>query len=170
MTNTYTHPNGYTVERDADGRVILDRDGDAWVTPETAAALRGYFLAELGLWRDNETGALVVPGSWDGSGAYVLTLGGGLVYGLSTVDIEGLSDAAAVARWRATLAPPPREPKPGEVWRITFPEGQERNALVSCVDGMTAFRWGGDWHPVDGWPADRRRLLVEADGTVVSDE
>ena len=166
-----TAPNG---ERNArrwgwvEGEVIPKGDLTACPTNPKVDALRDFFLAELGLWLDEETGALVVTESWDGTSATVIYKGESLS-GMYPYWDAGLEDDA-VARWRATLTPPPREPKPGEVWRITFPEGQERNALVSCVDGMTAFRWGGDWHPVDEWPADRRRLLVEADGTVVSDE
>ena len=161
-----TAPNG---ERNArrwgwvEAEAIPKGDLTACPTNPKVDALRDFFLHELGLWRDDETGALVVTGSWSGAGATVID-GAQVRVGWAIVDGD------PVTRWRATLTPPPREPQPGEVWRITFPEGQERNALVSCVDGMTAFRWGGDWHPVDEWPADRRRLLVEADGTVVSDE
>lgn len=179
MPDTYTHPNGYTVERDADGRVILDRDGDAWVTPETAAALRDFFLAELGLWRDDETGALVVVDSWDGSSARVIALpddGDDDAYAPSL----GILDSAApdrcdavVTRWRASLTPPPREPKPGEVWRITLEDGTGANALV--VTGVLAGR-PPRFHgqlvdaSVPEVPADRRLLLVEANGTVASDD
>ena len=172
MPDTYTHPNGYTVERDSMGASIVNR-GEDYKTPLNADqvdALRDFFLAELDLWRDPETGALVLTNTW-----IALGISSGAVVYDGSVASWGYPDKAkpdrydaAVARWRATLTPPPHEPQPGEVWRITFPEGQERNALVSCVDGMTAFQWDGDWHPVDGWPADCRRLLIEADGTVVA--
>lgn len=170
MPDIYTHPNGYTVQRDDRGvRIAITSDAgytSTWIDNPRVDALRDYLLDELGLWRDEQTGALVVTHSWDGTSATVIYKGESLS-GMYPYWDAGLEDDA-VARWRATLTPPPREPQSGEVWRIMFPEGQERNALVSCVDGMTAFRWGGDWHPVDEWPADRRRLLVEADGTVVA--
>lgn len=175
-----TAPNG---ERNArrwgwvEAEVIPKGDLTACPTNPKVDALRDFFLAELGLWRDLETGALVVTNTWDGTRATVIYRGDTLTgtptleaSGTPTCGLTGLFEDDAVARWRATLTPPPREPQPGEVWRLTFQEGQERNALVSCVDCMTAFQWDGDWHPVDGWPADRRRLLVEADGTVVTED
>ena len=169
-----TTPNG---ERNArrwgwvEAEVIPKGDLTACPTNPKVDALRDYLLGELGLWRDEETGALVLTGSWDSSGAYVLPVEGRPVYGISTVDVEGLSDAV-VARWRATLAPPPREPQPGEVWRITDTNGSERNAVVVRKHAsLLVFQDGdGGWY-VSSIPADRRRLLVEADGTVVvSDE
>ena len=169
-----TAPNG---ERNArrwgwvEGEVIPKGDLTACPTNPKVDALRDYLLGELGLWRDEETGALVLTGSWDSSGAYVLPVEGRPVYGISTVDVEGLSDAV-VTRWRATLAPPPREPQPGEVWRITLEDGTEYNALVGVLaTGGLAWRADGGWFvPIDAYPPDRRRLLVEANGTVVSDE
>ena len=135
-------------------------------------ALRDYLLTELGLWRDPETGALIMTGSWNGAVhcARVIFPDG---------NADGYADAKhpdrydqVVIRWRATITPPPREPQPGEVWRITLDDGTSRNVLVQeYASGAVCFEDGSDggWY-VSGFPADRRRLLVEADGTVVSDE
>ena len=160
MPDYYTHPNGHTITHRDGGVVRIESDAgeQTYLGKDETAALRDFLLADLGLWRDDETGALVMTGSWDSSGAYVLPVEGRPVYGLCTTNIADLADAV-VTRWRATLTPPPREPKPGEVWRITLADGSECNAVVG--DGR--FR-------VSCIPTDRRRLLVEADGTVVSDE
>ena len=176
-----TAPNG---ERNArrwgwvEGEVIPKGDLTACPTNPKVDALRDYLLAELGLWRDDETGALVVVDSWDGSSARVIALpddGDGYVYapplGILDSDAPDRCDAV-VTRWRASLTPPPREPKPGEVWRITLEDGTSHNVLVQeYAAGAVCFEDGSDggWY-VSGFPADRRRLLVEADGTVVSDE
>ena len=71
----------------------------------------------------------------------------------------------------ATLTPPPREPQEGEVWRITLEDGSECNALVGVVPTGAPVIWrtAGGGVLLDTCPADRR-LLVEADGTVISDE
>ena len=124
-------------------------------------ALRDYLLDRLGLWYDEESGALVVVDSWDGDRATVLYEGSEVPAGAPGADI--LVDLV-VTRWRATLAPPPREPKPGEVWRITLNDGTERTALVDTDE----FNWVSDLIAIADIPADRRRLLIEADGTVVT--
>jgi len=174
MSDTYTHPNGYTVKRDDRG-VHLAITSDAgrtitWIDNTKADALRDFLLDELGLWRDEETGALVVTDSWDGKTAAVIYKGESLS-GMYPYWDAGLEDDA-VARWRATLTPPPRKPKPGEVWRLTLEDGTEYNALVGVLaTGGLVWRADGGWFvPIDAYPPDRRRLLVEADGTVVSDE
>ena len=183
MTNTYTHPNGYTVKRTADGglRVFLGATDSTWHSLDATATLRDFFLAELGLWRDDETGALVVVDSWseDRQGASVIYSGcTWIAQRLSRMpdwDRELLGDVATeldgiITRWRATITPPPREPQSGEVWRITLEDGTSRNVLVQeYATGAVCFEDGSDggWY-VSGFPADRRRLLVEADGTVVA--
>ena len=96
MPDIYTHTN---VERDADGRVFLDSDGDVWVTPETAAALRDFFLDELGLWRDEETGALVLTNTWTDLGSS----GGAAVYEGSET-YWGFFDAAEPDRYDAAVS------------------------------------------------------------------
>jgi len=168
MPDIYTHPNGYTVQRNSDGGVSLLRDD--WYThsaPGEVEALRDFLLDELGLWCDEETGALVVTGSWDGQTAAVIYKGESLS-GMYPYWDAGLEDDA-VARWRATVTPPPREPQPGEVWRLTLEDGTEYNALVGVLaTGGLVWRADGGWFvPIDAYPPDRRRLLVEADGTVV---
>ena len=172
MPDIHTHPNGYTVQRNSVGASIVNR-GEDYKTPLNADqvdALRDYLLDELGLWRDDETGALVVTGSWDGT-ARVIFPDGDHALGILDGDAPDRYDAV-VARWRAALAPPPREPKPGEVWRITLDDGSECNALVGVVPTGAPVIWrtAGGGVLLDTCPADRRRLLVEADGTVVSDE
>lgn len=174
MPDIYTHPNGHTVERDDRGvrLAITSNTGytSTWIDNPKADALRDYLLDELGLWRDGETGALVVTDSWDGKTAAVIYKGESLS-GMYPYWDAGLEDDA-VARWRATLAPPPSEPKPGEVWRVTLGDGSEYNALVGVwATGDLVWRADGGWTvPIGAYPPDRRRLLVEADGTVVSDE
>lgn len=168
-----TAPNG---ERNArrwgwvEAEVIPKGDLTACPTNPKVDALRDFFLAELGLWRDDETGALVVTDSWDGKTAAVIYKGESLS-GMYPYWDAGLEDDA-VARWRATLTPPPREPQEGEVWRITLEDGSEYNALVGVVPTGAPVIWrtAGGGVLLDTCPADRRRLLVEADGTVVSDE
>lgn len=174
MPDTYTHPNGYTVQCNSDGGVSFLRDD--WYThsaPGEVEALRDFLLDELGLWRDKETGALVLTNTWarlaTGSAAVIYD-GSATRWGYPDKTKPDRYDKA-VARWRATLTPPPREPKPGEVWRIDAGNWGERNAIVLQLSGGNVFGWGGPKPlPVADIPSDRRRLLVEADGTVVSDE
>ena len=176
MPDTYTAPNGYTVKRDDRGvRIAITTDAgytSTWIDNPRADAIRAFFLAELGLWHDEETGALVVTGSWNGTAARVVLLDGKCAHGVVDADNPCLYDKI-VTRWRATITPPPREPQPGEVWRITLEDGTEQNALVwGGILGYAVqrFVWGPGGVLVDDMPADRRRILVEADGTVVSDE
>ena len=58
---TYIHPDGTRVEIEDDGRVILFDGEDPVVDlyPSCAAAIHAAYLAELGLWLDEETGCLV---------------------------------------------------------------------------------------------------------------
>ena len=170
MPDIYTHPNGHTVQRNSMGASIVNR-GEDYKTPLNADQVAAL-LNKLGLWCDPETGALIMTGSWNGAVhcARVFFPDG---------NADGYADAKhpdrydqVVARWRASLVPPPREPKLGEVWRITLDDGTSRNVLVrEYATGAVCFEdgSGGGWY-VSGFPADRRRLLVEADGTVVSDE
>ena len=168
-----TAPNG---ERNArrwgwvEAEAIPKGDLTTCPTNPKVDALRDYFLAELGLWRNEETGALMVTSSWDGT-ARVIFPDGDHALGLLDNDAPDRYDAV-VTRWRATLTPPPREPQPGEVWRITLDDGSEYNALVGVVPTGAPVIWrtAGGGVLFDTYPADLRRLLVEADGTVVSDE
>lgn len=174
MSDHYTHTNGHTITHRDGGIVRIESTaGDyTYLAKDETDALRDYLLGELGLWRDDETGALVVTGSWDGSSARVIALpddGDDHVYapplGILDSDAPDRYDAV-VTRWRATLAPPTREPQPGEVWRITLEDGTERTALVDTDE----FNWVSDLIAVADIPSDRRRILAEADGTVVSDD
>ena len=176
MSDMYPNPHDYTVKRDEEGvRITFDSDTaytSTWFVNPITDALRDFFLGEMGLWRDPETGLLVLTGTW-------ANLGDGGVASVYDGDAvrRGFPNAAitpsdhAVARWCASLAPQPREPKPGEVWRITFPYGETRNAVaVDWPEGI-GFRHGDDQATLaSDIPADHRRILVEADGAVVSDE
>lgn len=170
MSDKYTHPNGYAVtDTPHPGGLYVTGVDEAttWLIKDEVEALRDFFLDELGLWRDPETGLLVLTGTW-------ANLGDGGVASVYDGDVvrRGFPNAAitpsdhAVARWCASLAPQPREPKPGEVWRITLEDGTERTALVDTDE----FNWVSDLIAIADIPADRRRLLVEADGTVVADD
>ena len=119
MPDTYTHPNGHTVSRDTCGSIRGEHDAGPgfWFLKEGADALRDFFLDELGLWRDEETGALLLTGSWDGRWARVVLPTGDSDDGDTISGAPDQYDTVA-ARWRATVTPPPREPQPGEVWRI----------------------------------------------------
>ena len=173
MPDIYTHPNGWTIERRNGGLVATDPDGNVGygILPDGVTALRDYLLAELGLWRDPETGLIVMTKADARDGLrrvidpdnpeHTGWRGGG--------DFDARD--RAVARYLATIAPPPREPKSGEVWRVTLDDGSECNALVYTWDTGSVWRSGNGWTvPISAYPPDRRRLLVEADGTVVSDE
>ena len=160
MHYTYTHSKGWTAKRDYFGLTLDRPDGVlSYFFPfgDGYDALRDFFLNELGLWRDEESGALVMTGSWNGAAARVIFPDGN-AEGYTAAEHPDRYDQVVI-RWRATLTPPPREPQPGEVWRITLADGSETNAVVG--DGR--FR-------VSCIPPDRRRLIVEADGTVCSDE
>lgn len=167
MPDTYTHPNGTTITN-LDGTVlsIESESGYYALTKDETDTLRNYLLAELGLWRDEETGAPVVTSCGLGSSDRRHRRRTGPSR-LGHVDDEPDFADEAVARWRATLTPPPREPKPGEVWRIELDDGTERNAIVDPA-GELFSAWVRGSMPVTGIPADRRLLLVEADGTVVT--
>ena len=122
MPDTYTHPNGHTITHRDGGIVRIESDAGehTYLAKGETDALRDFLLDELGLWSDDETGALVVTDSWTGAGATVTLAGGGTRWGIAQPDDDPDEWDLAVARWRATLTPPPREPQEGEVWRITL--------------------------------------------------
>ena len=171
MSDIYRHHNGYTVtRRDGDDTRIESNSGDyILLDKDEVKAMRDFFLSELGLWCDEETGALVMTGSWNGAAARVIFPDG---------DAEGYTAAEhpdrydqVVIRWRATLAPPPRVPQPGEVWRVTLEDGSECNMLVGVIPtGAPIWRSKSGWAPIDTYPPAHRRILADANGTVVSDE
>ena len=164
MHDTYTHSKGWTIKRNDSGLTLDRPDGVlSYFFPfgNSYDALRDFFLNELGLWRDEETGMLVLTSTWDktdaGSAAMIYD-GRATRWGYPDETNPGRYDKA-VARWRDTITTPPREPKPGEVWRITLEDGSETNAVA-----------GYGRYDVSCIPTDRRRLIVEADGTVCSNE
>lgn len=171
MTN---NNNGLTAARCALEGISVTHEDDgltSYLDRDEAKVVRDLILAELGLWRDDETGALVVTDSWDGKTAAVIYKGESLS-GMYPYWDAGLEDDA-VARWRASLTPPPREPKPGEVWRVTLEDGSEHNVFVAPGRDKSVYlfwvvneTWR--WRATSDFPAERRRLLVEADGTVVA--
>ena len=72
----------------------------------------------------------------------------------------------------ARETPESREPKPGEAWRLTLSDGSECSAVV-CTGPSGAYEWWmsvGWVVPIDVYPPSRSRILVEADGTLVSNE
>lgn len=174
MLNIHTYPNGCAVTPlDGDVLSIESESGYCALTKDETDALRDFFLNELGLWRDEETGKLVVTKA-DRDGSRLVFAPNEPYYCRLRNGDGSMDDASdqAVARYLDTIAPPPREPKPGEVWRITLEDGTSRNVLVQeYATGAMCFEdvSDGGWY-VSGFPADRRRLLVEADGTVCGDE
>ena len=113
MSDCYRHPNGYIIFCQPDGSIerIESPSGEyAYIPEDEADTLRDYFLNELGLWHDEETGALVVTSSWDGDSARVLLPSVGVGYGYIRPNRYTDRFDKAVIHWRATLAPPPREP------------------------------------------------------------
>ena len=139
------------------------------VTSPQAEALRKKFFEEAGLWLDSETGALVVVDSWKDGSAYVIR--GHKVYAgdIYTTRVEG----QIVRRWRESLAPAPRTPQVGEVWRVTLQAESEHNVVVrhNWIDNSLVFIGipGATFTNVEDIPPGRRRIVADAKGNVVQD-
>lgn len=162
MPNIHTYHNGCVVTHlDGDVLSIESESGYCALTKDETDALRDFFLNELGLWRDEETGMLVLTNTWGrlNSGSAAMIYDGRTTRWGYPDETKPNRYDKAVARWRDTITQPPREPKPGEVWRITLEDGSETNAVA-----------GYGRYDVSCIPTDRRRLIVEADGTVCGDE
>lgn len=177
MPDIYTHPNGYTVKRDDRGvrLAITSNTGysSTWIDNPKVDALRDYLLHELGLWLDEETGLVVLNGTWAdlGNAVAAKVYDGRVTRWGRPGNAEPNPRDEAVARYLATLVPPPREPQLGEVWRVTRVDGSECNALVDAwTTGAPVWRTESGGDPIAAYPPSRRRILIEADGTVVSDE
>ena len=71
----------------------------------------------------------------------------------------------------ARETPESREPKPGEVWRVTLEDGSECNMLVGVIPtGAPIWRSKSGWAPIDTYPPALRRILADANGMVVVDD
>ena len=124
MSDCYRHPNGYIIFCQPDGSIerIESPSGEyAYIPEDEADTLRDYFLNELGLWRDEKTGALVVVDSWSEVSEVASVIYSGCTWIAQRLSLmpdwerELLGDVATeldgvITRWRATLAQPPREP------------------------------------------------------------
>ena len=139
------------------------------VTPQQAEALRKKFFEEAGLWLDSETGALVVVDTWEDGCACVIR--GREVYAgdIYTTRVAG----QIVRRWRESLAPTPRTPQAGEVWRVTLQAESEHNVVVrhNWIDNSLVFIGipGATFTNVEDIPPGRRRIVADAKGNVVQD-
>ena len=139
------------------------------VTPQQAEALRKKFFEEAGLWLDSETGALVVVDSWKDGSAYVIQGHKAYIGDMYTTRVED----QIVRRWRESLAPAPRMPAVGEVWRVTLQAESEHNVVVrhNWIDNSLVFAGipGAIFTDVEDIPPDRRRIVADANGNMVQD-
>lgn len=127
MTEKFTASNGVEVEFDDErGRFRFtegDKAHDVWTDHAMNDALREYFLHEQGVWRDLETGALVVRTPWkdDHDGRAVAIIGEGI---LASGRWEKLSGGPTIDGIKGRYFAAHSEPKAwhdaveGEVWEL----------------------------------------------------
>lgn len=157
---TYTHqPTGITVERNNSGSLSVDAHGChlKWrVTPDVAAAIHAAYFDSLGLWLDQQTGAVVMSGTTPPGepGMAILHPGGKLAYGALDASWGGVSRDIR-DRYLATVTPQPT-PQPGEQWVLLEDLGSvEQPVEVVQIAGDLWFAWARDGRVYSERVADR---------------